>query len=233
MSDLSTLWKQKRIDNKQKLAEYRRRYWRGDINDEGRPMGSGPVNRDGMPKLPPGQHETKGWPVLDLGHHPRIALSDWRLEVRGLVDTPLQLTWEQLLALPQTEDTSDFHCVTAWSKFNVPWRGVRFSDLMAVAGPKPAATHLLIHGYDGYTTNLPLEEAMKSDVLIAHTVSGEPLPIEHGGPARMITPQLYAWKGSKWIKAIEVLDHDVRGFWEERGYSNTAEPWLNDRYSDD
>jgi DMSO/TMAO reductase YedYZ molybdopterin-dependent catalytic subunit len=141
------------------------------------------------------------------------------------------LSWNDFMALPQTEDTSDFHCVTTWSKLDIPWKGVRFIDLAAAAHPKDTATHILCYGYDSYTTNISLEEALKPDVLLAHTVEGMPLSKEHGGPVRMITPQLYAWKGSKWISRIEFLTENVLGFWEERGYSNTAWPWRNDRYS--
>ena len=111
------------------------------------------------------------------------------------------------------------------------WKGVAFATVAALARPRADATHVLVYGSDGYTTNLPLEEALKDDVLLVHTAEGKPLPREHGGPVRMITPQLYAWKGSKWIKRIEFLTHDRPGFWETRGYSNTAHPWRDDRYS--
>ena len=141
------------------------------------------------------------------------------------------MRWPDLLALEQIEDTSDFHCVTAWSRFDVVWCGVRLSDILALAEPDDEASHLMCYGYDGYTTNLSLAEALKPDVLLVHTSDGKPLPAEHGGPLRVITPQLYAWKGAKWIKRRELLREDRRGFWEERGYSNSAHPWRNDRYS--
>jgi len=196
-----------------------------------KPMGKGRLNRHGMPVVPVGQTITQKWPVLDLGTQPDVPLNSWRLIVDGEVENPLQLSWTDFMALPQTEDTSDFHCVTTWSKLDIPWIGVRFIDLAAVARPKETANHILCYGYDNYTTNISLEEALKPDVLLAHTVEGQPLPKEHGGPVRMITPQLYAWKGSKWINRIEFLSENVLGFWEERGYSNTAYPWRNDRYS--
>ena len=198
---------------------------------DGAPLGSGPPNRHGMPQLPPGQHVTTGWPVLDLGRRPDVSPKTWRLQVDGEVAAPITLDFEALLALPQVDDTSDFHCVTTWSKLDVPWRGVRLADLAAHVEVQPTATHVLVHGYDDYTTNLPLEEALKPDVLLAHTVYGEPLPLEHGGPVRMVTPQLYAWKGAKWVSRLTFLPHDALGFWEEHGYSNTAHPWRNDRYS--
>jgi DMSO/TMAO reductase YedYZ molybdopterin-dependent catalytic subunit len=196
-----------------------------------KPQGDGPTNRHGMPQTPVGQYLTEKWPVLDLGYHPNVTLDRWRLYIDGEVDNPMVLTWEQLMELPQVEDTSDFHCVTTWSKLDMPWRGVRLIDLAALVQPKDTATHLMCYGYDTYTTNVSLEEALKADVLLAHTVYGEPLAKEHGGPLRMITPQLYAWKGSKWIKRIEFMNANKLGFWEERGYSNTAHPWRNDRYS--
>ncbi len=198
---------------------------------DSRPMGTGPQNRHGMPQLPPGQTITQKWPVLDLGYHPDISLERWRLTIDGEVENPITLKWEDFMALPQTEDVSDFHCVTTWSKLDVPWKGVKLIDLAALVNPKQSATHILCYGYDTYTTNISLEEALKEDVLLAHNVYGEPLPKEHGGPVRMVTPQLYAWKGSKWIKRIEFLSSNKLGFWEERGYSNTAYPWRNDRYS--
>jgi DMSO/TMAO reductase YedYZ molybdopterin-dependent catalytic subunit len=204
------------------------------------PEGAGPANRHGMPKLPVGQHEVKNWPVLDLGEQPDIALESWTLEVGGLVENPFTLDWAQLMALPQVEDVSDFHCVTTWSRYDNHWRGVRFKTIAERAVPAEAARFVLATGYDvmpgtgiPYTVNLPLARAIDADVLLVHTWEGQPLPREHGGPCRMITPKLYAWKGAKWIRKIEFLADDRKGFWEVRGYSNSAEPWFNDRYSSD
>ncbi len=195
------------------------------------PMGTGDANRHGMPKLPIGQYETTKWPVLDLGMKPVVDRKAWRLVLDGVIAEPAELTWDDFMGLPQVEDVSDFHCVTTWSKMDMRWVGVRMLDLAALVQPLPEATHILVHGHDGYTTNVSLEEALKPDVLVAHTVDGQPLALEHGGPARMITPQLYAWKGAKWIKRIEFLPENRLGFWEQRGYSDTAHPWRNDRYS--
>ncbi|KAA6441215.1 molybdopterin-dependent oxidoreductase [Dyadobacter flavalbus] len=198
---------------------------------DSRPMGSGEINRHGMPKLPAGQTRTVKWPVLDLGFKPDISHQQWKLVVDGEVESPVTLNWDDFMSLPQTEDVSDFHCVTTWSRMDVPWVGVKLADIAALVMPKPTATHVLCHGYDQYTTNLSLEEALKEDVLLVHTADHKPLEKDHGGPVRMITPQLYAWKGSKWIKRIEFLSSNKLGFWELRGYSNTAYPWRNDRYS--
>jgi DMSO/TMAO reductase YedYZ molybdopterin-dependent catalytic subunit len=195
------------------------------------PLGTGERNRHGMPRLPPGQYETEKWPVLDLGYKPGISQAKWQLTIDGACEHPVTLRWEDFMALEQTTDTSDFHCVTTWSKMDVAWVGVRFADLMALVSPLESATHVMCHAYDDYTTNVALVECMKPDVLLVHTANGKPLPTEHGGPVRMITPQLYAWKGAKWISRIELMTQDKLGFWEERGYSSTAHPWRNDRYS--
>jgi DMSO/TMAO reductase YedYZ molybdopterin-dependent catalytic subunit len=192
--------------------------------------GSGPLNRHGVPQLPPGQTAVTKWPVLDLGIQPDVPHANWTLTISGEVSAPAQIDWDQFMALPQVNDVSDFHCVTTWSRMDNSWEGVRFSTLAHLAQVHSSATHVFISGYDGYTTNLQLDEAMDNDVLIVHTWDGKPLTREHGGPVRMIVPKKYAWKGSKWIKEIEFLTSDRKGFWEERGYSNTAEPWYNDRY---
>jgi DMSO/TMAO reductase YedYZ molybdopterin-dependent catalytic subunit len=210
-----------------------------DVDPASQPaMGTGAPNRHGKPQLPVGQHIVRNWPVLDLGDVPDVGTDAWTLEVGGLVDNPVTLTWKDFLALPQVEDVSDFHCVTTWSRFDNHWKGVRFRTIAELVVPKPDARHVLTTGYDHmpgtripYTTNLPLARAIEDDVLLVHTWEGQPLPREHGGPVRMITPKLYAWKGAKWIHRIDFLAGDQKGFWEVRGYSNTAEPWANDRYA--
>jgi DMSO/TMAO reductase YedYZ molybdopterin-dependent catalytic subunit len=203
-----------------------------------RPMGTGPANRHGRPQIPIGQRRVPNWPVLDLGDTPDVPLDRWRLEVRGACAQPLSLTWADFLALPQVDDESDFHCVTTWSRLDNHWRGVRVRTLAELAVPSPEARFVTCTGYDRmpgsdipYTTNLALARAVEDDVLLVHTWEGRPLPREHGGPCRMITPKLYAWKGTKWIRRLEFHAEDRPGFWEARGYSNTAEPWLDDRYS--
>jgi DMSO/TMAO reductase YedYZ molybdopterin-dependent catalytic subunit len=203
-----------------------------------KPEGTGQPNRDGMPKLPVGQHTVTNWPVLDLGDVPDVSRSAWRLEVAGDVHNPVTLTWDDFMGLPQVDDVSDFHCVTTWSRFDNHWRGVRMRDIAELAVPDERVRFVSFTGYDvqpgsdiPYTTNLPLARATEDDVLLVHTWEGRPLPREHGGPVRVITPKLYAWKGTKWVRRIEFMPHDRPGFWELRGYSNSAEPWLNDRYS--
>lgn len=220
------------IKAKMKRAAEKRGILSGGKHVEGEVQGTGPLNRHGMPKLPPGQRQVPNWPVLDLGVVPDISPDKWTLTVRGEVQNPYTLKWNDFFALPQIKDVSDFHCVTSWSRMDNNWEGVRFSTLAEKAKLKASAKFVLITGYDDYSTNLKLEEAMDDDVLLVHKWEGIPLPREHGGPIRMITPKKYAWKGSKWVKEIIFLPQDQLGFWELRGYSNTAEPWYDDRYAE-
>jgi DMSO/TMAO reductase YedYZ molybdopterin-dependent catalytic subunit len=182
-------------------------------------------------RLPPGQKLTNGFPVLDLGIQPETPLTEWTLTLGGLVENPLSLDWSAFNDLPQVEDVSDFHCVTTWSKYDCRWTGVAFTTLYELARPDARARFVFFTSYDGYSTNAPLESCLDDDVLIATGFDGAPLPREHGGPARVIIPKLYAWKGAKFIQAITFLEHDKRGLWEERGYSNTADPWKEERYA--
>ncbi len=182
-------------------------------------------------RLPPGQRQVRNFPVLDLGVKPAVPLDQWRLEIRGHVENPITLDWAQFMALPQFIDTSDFHCVTTWSQFDMPFTGVAFFTLADLVKPKPSATHVFFKSCDGYSVNNPIEVCLDDDVLVAHSWNGKPLATEHGGPARVIVPKRYAWKGAKWVKEIIFLDRDLLGFWELRGYSNTADPWTEDRFS--
>lgn len=182
-------------------------------------------------RLPPGQKLTTGFPVLDLGVQPEIPLPDWTLTLDGLVDKPTTLDWAAVQALPQVEDVSDFHCVTTWSKYNCRWSGVPFTALYELAQPRPEARFVYFTSYDGYSTNVPLEACLDDDVLLATHFDGAPVTREHGGPARIILPKLYAWKGAKFVKSLTFLAEDKLGFWEVRGYSNDADPWKEERYA--
>jgi DMSO/TMAO reductase YedYZ molybdopterin-dependent catalytic subunit len=182
-------------------------------------------------RLPPGQRLTTGFPVLDLGIQPMLPPSRWSLTLNGLVERPTVLTWDQFNALPQIEDVSDFHCVTTWSKYDCHWSGVAFTTLYEFVQPKAEARFVYFTSFDGYSTNLPLDHCLDDDVLIATGFEGKPVPREHGGPARVIVPKIYAWKGAKFIKGIEFLAEDRLGYWEVRGYSNTADPWKEERYA--
>ncbi|MCH2060905.1 MAG: sulfite oxidase-like oxidoreductase [Verrucomicrobiales bacterium] len=182
-------------------------------------------------RLPPGQHTVKELPVLDLGIHPEVAPPDWQLEIGGLVEEPLVMDWEGLMALPQVEITSDFHCVTTWSKYDCGWGGVPMAAILDLVKPKDQARFVLFSSHDDYTTNLPVAALFAGDALLATSLDGEPLSVQHGGPVRVVIPQLYAWKSAKFIRKIDFLAEDAPGYWEQRGYSNTADPWLEERFS--
>jgi DMSO/TMAO reductase YedYZ molybdopterin-dependent catalytic subunit len=182
-------------------------------------------------RLPPGQHRTEGFPVLDLGIHPKVAEDEWSLEVSGDVELPTTFDLRSFAALPRVESVSDFHCVTTWSKFDVAWGGVRFAEVIDRVLPKPGAEFVFFTGYDGYTTNLPLADLVGDDVLLADTLDGQPLPLRHGGPVRVVVPHLYAWKATKFIRKMEFRSEDEPGYWEKRGYSNSADPWTDDRFA--
>ena len=182
-------------------------------------------------RLPPGQRLVTSWPVLDLGAQPKIDLQRWRLVVDGLVENPVTLDWDGFNRLPQSELTSDIHCVTAWSRYDNRWRGVRVADLLEHVRPKPEAKFVLLQSFDTYTTNLPLAEFAAADALLATHWEGEPLTVEHGGPVRVVVPKLYFWKSAKWVKRIQFAAQDQPGFWEVRGYHNHGDPWTEERYS--
>ena len=182
-------------------------------------------------RLPPGQKLTTGFPVLDLGVQPEVPLSEWTLTLDGLVENPVVLSWAQFSALPQVEDVSDFHCVTAWSKYDCRCGGVAFTTLYDLAQPRSEARYVHFTSHDGYSTNVPLDECLDDDVLVATRFDGAPVSREHGGPARIIIPKLYAWKGAKFVKTITFLAEDRLGFWEVRGYHNHGDPWKEERYA--
>lgn len=192
---------------------------------------SGKVNSN--ERIPAGQTEVNNFPTLDLGIRPQVTTQNWKLHVYGLVETELTIDWASFQAMPQITDVSDFHCVTRWSQLDMDWQGVRAREILAMAHPKDSAKFVTLHGYDGYSTNLPLDALLDDDVIIAHSVLGKPLSLEHGGPVRIVVPKRYAWKGAKWLKAIELHEFDQPGFWEVRGYHNDGDPWLEQRFSDD
>ena len=182
-------------------------------------------------RLPPGQTLTDKFPVLSYGPAPSFDAAKWDFRVVGLVEKPLHFTYEQFRALPQTRQVSDFHCVTTWSRFDNRWEGVKVLDLIKLVTLAPEARFVIIHCDGGYTTNLPLEEFLDDDVILAHRHDGRDLELDHGWPLRLVVPKLYAWKSAKWVRAIEFSDIDRRGFWEVRGYHNHADPWREERYS--
>jgi DMSO/TMAO reductase YedYZ molybdopterin-dependent catalytic subunit len=199
--------------------------WARKMVDKARPLARS------VDRLPPGQRQVQDWPVLDLGIQPDVPLDKWELKIGGKVENSLTLNWQQFIALPQYKDVSDFHCVTTWSRYDMEFEGVAFFTLADLVKPKPDASHVFFKSYDGYSTNNPLEVCMDDDVMVAHSCNGKLLEKEHGGPARVIIPKRYAWKGAKFIREITFLNRDILGFWEVRGYSNTADPWTEDRFS--
>ena len=193
-------------------------------------IGSGSV-QSARDRLPPGQKlVSNDWPLLDLGIRPEISTADWTLEITGAAEAG-SFNWDEFNALPQSKLVTDFHCVTTWSIYDAEVEGVLWQDLLAVIQLQSDASHALFHSYDGYTTNLPLEELGKKNVCIIHSFGGKPLTREHGGPVRMWLPHLYGWKSAKWVKKIEFLTADKPGFWEVRGYHNHGDPWLEERFS--
>ena len=184
-------------------------------------------------RIPPGQSRTKKWPVLDASGPPRVDLTQWKLRIFGMGLHPVEWNWTEFQALPRTRVFSDFHCVTRWSRLGNLWEGVSTKDLVALAGGVPeGAKFVLAHGYDrGFSTNLPLEDFLAEDALVALTHDGEPITLDHGGPARLIIPRLYAWKSAKWLSAIEFLPADQQGFWESNGYHRRGDPWAEERHS--
>jgi len=181
-------------------------------------------------RLPPGQHLTQGFPVLDLGIRPKFDPATWRFRVGGEVEQPINLSWADFTALPKAEQVCDFHCVTTWSKYDVRWGGVKFSTIVERAHPKDSARHLIMDCGDGYTTNLPLSELTGDDIMLAYELEGAPLPLDHGGPLRMIVPHIYAWKSAKFLIGLRFLSNDEKGYWEVRGYHNHADPWREERF---
>ncbi len=211
-------------DARRKLVDSKERWAR-----EGRLL-TGRSARPEAERLPPGQRRVETWPILDLGVQPTVPQERWQLTVDGLVANPLTWDWQGFQAQPQIEDTSDIHCVTAWSRFDNTWTGVSARHLLATVRPQPEARFIVFHSYDDYTTNLPLADFDDDDVLIAHSWQGKPLTREHGGPVRAIVPKLYLWKSAKWLRRIEFIAADRRGFWEDRGYHDHGDPWTEERY---
>jgi DMSO/TMAO reductase YedYZ molybdopterin-dependent catalytic subunit len=162
-----------------------------------------------------------------------VSLGDWSFTLKVGPRPVKRWTWIEFEALALTKMTRDIHCVTKWSKLNTPWTGVLIDDLLAEAGLEPPTPFLLAHSYDGYSTNVPVADLTGGKAMIATRYEGSPLPTDHGGPARLLVPHLYFWKSAKWINALQFTDHEVAGFWELRGYHIHADPWLEQRYSDD
>ncbi len=182
-------------------------------------------------RLPPGQRETTAFPVLSKGDTPPFDPESWEFTVTGAVDRELSFDWEAFRALSSESQRQDFHCVTGWSKLGCRFTGVPFPELADRAGVDDDACHVLFSAMDGYTTDLPLADCLREEVLFAWSFDGEPLPADHGGPLRVLTPHRYAYKGAKWVDGVEFLTERHLGYWERRGYSETANPWEEERYA--
>jgi DMSO/TMAO reductase YedYZ molybdopterin-dependent catalytic subunit len=185
-------------------------------------------------RLPPGQYDTgRSWPVLTAEASPKLDTATWTFGVEGLVEQPSTWTWDEIHALPPSTYEGAIHCVTTWSKFDMTFAGVSVDTLLEIARPLPAATHVLAFSHTGYTTNLPLADVTGGKAWVAWEVDGEPLSRDHGGPARLLVPHLYFWKSAKFVAGLRLLDHDEPGFWEQNGYHDRGDPWLEQRYQGD
>ncbi len=192
------------------------------------------ASRERDTRLPPGQYDAGAfWPVLTAEATPTIGTGDWSLTLDGLVDAPTTWTWDQIQSLPPSTYNGDIHCVTTWSKLGVTFTGVSIDALLAIARPLPSATHVLATSHTGYTTNLELADVTDGRGWVVWQVDGQPLPVDHGGPVRLLVPHLYFWKSAKWIAGLRFLDHDEPGFWERNGYHDRGDPWLEQRYQGD
>ncbi len=184
-------------------------------------------------RIPPGQYETPDFPVLTAGPTPRIPLSDWTFALDGLVESPIQWTWEQFNALSHQSFRQDIHCVTKWSKLDTNWEGVSIDTLLEHVTLQPEAQYVMASSHGNYTTNIPLADLRDGKAFVGMRFEGQPLAPEHGGPARLVVPHLYFWKSAKWIKGLRLMATDEPGFWEENGYSMYGDPWQEQRYRSD
>jgi DMSO/TMAO reductase YedYZ molybdopterin-dependent catalytic subunit len=182
-------------------------------------------------RLPPGQSLTQKFPVLHYGPTPGFDEATWDLRVFGEVETPMRWNWQEFQQLPTVQQTVDIHCVTRWSKFDTVWEGVRFSEFIKLFGVKPTAKYVIAHCEYGYTTNMPLEDMLDDDVMLAYKFDGQFLDAEHGFPLRTLVPKRYFWKSAKWLRGLEFSPVDKPGFWEQAGYHNDGDPWREERYS--
>ena len=181
-------------------------------------------------RLPPGQYLTEKWPVLHYGGVPRVDLATWDFTIDGLIEQPVRLSRDQLLALPRREVKSDVHCVTRWSLLDSTWTGVPISEVMKLVQLKPEATHVMVRAEQGFTVNLSLDDFLRDENMLVDTRNGEPIPPEHGWPLRLFVPHLYFWKSAKWVRGLEFMHGDRPGFWEQYGYHMRGDPWQEERY---
>lgn len=184
-------------------------------------------------RVPPGQYVTTDFPVLSAGPTPRTPLGEWSFRIEGLVEQPVAWTWEEFLRLPGREFVVDISCVTKWTKLDTRWQGVSVDTLLGQVRLDPRAAFVVAFCDGGYTTNVPIGDLTGERAFVAYEYDGQPLAPEHGGPARLVVPQLYFWKSAKWVRGLRILERDQPGFWESFGYHNRGDPWLEERYSGD
>jgi len=184
-------------------------------------------------RLPPGQYEERGFPVLSAGATPRIETAKWSLTLKSGPRPVKSWTWDAFNALPRTKLTRDIHCVTKWSKFDTNWEGVTVDDVLADAGLEAPTAYVLAHSYDGYSTNVPYADLTDDKAIVAIRYEGAPIAPDHGGPARLLVPHLYFWKSAKWLNGLQFTDRDEAGFWELRGYHMYGDPWREQRFTGD
>ena len=184
-------------------------------------------------RLPPGQSLTLKWPVLHYADVPKFDPATWDFRVFGLVEKPVRWTYAEFMALPKVTIHADMHCVTRWSRFDNDWEGISFREVISHVGVKPEAKHAMIHSGEGYTTNVPLADLMRENVLFAYRNNGENLSPDHGWPLRLVVPHLYAWKSAKWVRGIELIAEETPGFWEQNGYHIYADPFKEQRFTND
>ncbi|MEO6928308.1 MAG: sulfite oxidase-like oxidoreductase [Casimicrobiaceae bacterium] len=194
--------------------------------------GRRPASADAV-RLPPGQYKTDDFPVLSMGPTPKVDIATWTFTLSEGARPLRCWTWAEFDTLPRTTWQGDIHCVTKWTKFDTTWEGVAIDDLFAAAGVTPPARWLLAQSYDGYDTNVPLEDVVGGKAMIATRYAGAPIAAEHGGPARLLVPHLYFWKSAKWLKGLRFTARDEAGFWELRGYHMYGDPWREQRYTND
>ncbi|MBI4219601.1 MAG: sulfite oxidase-like oxidoreductase [Chloroflexi bacterium] len=180
--------------------------------------------------LPPGQYWEQGFPVLSAGVTPHIPLNEWRFSISRGSQELSTWSWEQMLALPQVDITTDIHCVTKWSKLDSKWRAVSVDTFFEAADIVPPERFVMAYSYGGYTTNLSMDDIRGGKAYLAHEFEGKPLDPQHGGPARLLVPHLYFWKSAKWVRGLRLIDRDAPGFWEQAGYHMRGDPWKEERY---
>jgi DMSO/TMAO reductase YedYZ molybdopterin-dependent catalytic subunit len=186
-------------------------------------------------RLPPGQYETKDFPVLSAGPTPRTALAKWDFTIRDSDGHSARWSWDEIHALPRDKPTVDIHCVTKWSKFDTMWEGVSVDSLFDAARAQGVRDQPFAVAFcdGGYTTNMPVRDITGGKAWIAFGYNGSALPPEHGGPARLLVPHLYFWKSAKWVRGLRLVPHDEPGFWEQLGYHDYGDPWREQRYQGD